>query len=249
MDKRFANLVAVAVGGLGGVLAQTLGLGVAPPRQELFLLSGEAFEFSIVVVNRGSAEETVRVSLASFRVTEGGEVERIAGEHPLCQALEVRPVFMTLPPGGGERVLVQGKAPPGEGTLACLITFTGGERPGGFPGIQLRPAVSVPLYVTLKGTERPALRAGVSGEGNRLALLLENPGNVLQRLTGEAQVYAPNGELVVHLPLGETVVWPGGRRRIVLQTQTPLPTGRYRVVLLLEGRYGRYAAQGEWRVP
>jgi hypothetical protein len=53
------------------------------------------------------------------------------------------------------------KAPPGaEGTLACLVVFTVQPRPTGLGGLRITasPSLGLAVYLTLRGTERPAPR-------------------------------------------------------------------------------------------
>ncbi|WP_243028113.1 hypothetical protein [Thermus albus] len=235
----------------GLALAQ-VSLTLSPARMELFLLPGEAFSFSVTLKNGLPKEEALSVRLSPFRLLEDGSLVEVAPTGgPLCASLRVVPTAFTLPPLGEKEVRVEGKAPEGEGTLSCLVVFSGGVRPMERGGVQLqvRPELGLALYVTLRGTEKPLLRAKVGGEGAALPLLLENPGNVLQRLTGRAQVYTPLGQEVATLSFEDLPVWPSGSRRVLLEPPTPLPSGEYRVVLLLESPYGRYAAEGRWRVP
>ncbi|MDM7324215.1 MAG: hypothetical protein P3W93_004335 [Thermus sp.] len=235
---------------LGLALAQA-SLTLSPARVELFLLPGEAFSFSVTLKNGLPKEEALSVRLTPFRLLEDGSLVEVPTGGPLCASLGVVPTAFTLPPLGEKEVRVEGKAPEGEGTLSCLVVFSGGVRPleRGGVRLQVRPELGLALYVTLRGTEKPLLRARVGGEGAALPLLLENPGNVLQRLTGRAQVYTPLGQEVVTLSFEDLPVWPLGSRRVLLEPPTPLPSGEYRVVLLLESPYGRYAAEGRWRVP
>ncbi len=196
-------------------------------------------------------EEPLSVSLRSFTLTPRGDVVE-SPERNLCPHLTVVPTAFTLPPRGTAEVRLSLKAPPGaEGTLACLVVFTAGPRPTTLGGLRLSasPSLGLTVYLTLRGTERPALRARVGGEGKALPLLLENPGNVLERLTGEARVFDGEGREVARLPLAELPVFPGGYRELSLEPEEPLPPGRYRVVLILESAYGRYAAEGLWAVP
>ncbi|WP_105318557.1 hypothetical protein [Thermus tenuipuniceus] len=237
-------------------LAQ-VNLTISPARVELFLAPGEPFAFPVVVQNGLPREEPLTVRLAPFRVREDGSVEIREEPSPgggLCPALQIRPTAFTVPPSGKVEVRVEGWAPganEGQGTLACLVVFTAQPRPGRQGGIQvsLRPEVGLALYVTLRGTEKASLRAGVGGEGEALPVVLENPGNVLQRVNGEALVLNGEGKEVARLRLEEVPVWPGGRRKLLLEPKSPLPPGRYRVVLVLESAYGRYAAEGVWAVP
>ncbi len=61
------------------------------------------------------------------------------------------------------------------------------------PGRPPDHALGLALYLTLGGTERPALRGKVGGEGKALPLLLENPGNVFQGDAGEVRVFDGEG--------------------------------------------------------
>lgn len=239
----FAFLLATA-------LAQ-VSLTLSPARVELSLAPGEAFSFPVILQNGLPREEPLTVRLSPFRVREDGGVEELPAGGELCRALQVRPTAFTVPPSGRTEVLVEGRAPEGQGTLACLVVFTAQPRPSRQGGVQvaLRPEIGLAVYVTLRGTEKPALRVGVGGEGGSLPVVLENPGNVLQRVSGEALVLDGTGKEVARLRLEEVPVWPGGRRRLMLEPDKPLPPGRYRVVLVLESAHGRYAAEGVWAVP
>lgn len=232
-------------------LGQGSYLTLSPARVELAALPGEAFSLTATLRNEGSREEALTVRLAPFQVREDGSVEELPLLGGLCPELRVVPSAFTLAPGGSMEVRVEGKAPRGEGTLACLVVFSGGVRVQERGGVrlQVRPEIGLALYVTLRGTEQPALRATVGGKGRSLDLLLENPGNVLQRVSGRAEVFSPGGERVASLPVEELPVWPGGARRLALEPPAPLPPGEYRVVVLLESPYGRYASEGRWSVP
>jgi hypothetical protein len=226
-------------------------LAISPARAELSLLPGESFALALQVRNGLAREEPLTVRLTPFRLKEDGALEEVPLYGGLCAALRVSPTAFTVPPKGSYEVRLEGKAPVGEGTLACLVVFTAQPRPGGGGGVRvsMRPELGFALYVTLKGTERPRLSGRVEGEGRTLALLLRNEGNALERLTGEVLLFSEAGEVVARLPVPEVPVLPGGSRRVVLEPETPLPPGRYRAVAVLEGRYGRYALEGLWSAP
>jgi len=231
-------------------LAQ-LDLALSPARLELSLPKGGEVVEVVRLTNGLDREEPLSVRLTPFTLTPRGEVVE-SPERNLCPHLIVTPTAFTVPPRGTAEVRLTLKAPlEGEGTLACLVLFSAEPRPAQVGGVRLTtsPALGLAVYLTLRGTERPALRARVGGEGKALPLLLENPGNVLERLTGEARVFDGEGKEVARLPLAELPVFPGGYRELALEPETPLPPGRYRVVLILESAYGRYAAEGAWAVP
>ncbi|MGC8967128.1 MAG: hypothetical protein ACP5JV_02165 [Thermus sp.] len=234
---------------LSPALAQA-DLALSPARLELFLPPGGSAEERVVLKNGLPREEALQARLLPFALdARGGVVE--AKDPGLCPHLEVLPTALVLPPGGSAEVRVRAQAPEGKGTLACLVVFSAAPRALERGGLRLsvRPQVGLAVYLTLKGTEAPALRARVGGEGKALPLLLENPGNVLQRVFGEARVFDGEGKEAARLPLEEVPVLPGGYRELALEPDPPLPKGRYRVVLLLESAYGRYAAEGVWDVP
>ncbi len=243
------TLMLLALSGLA--LAQGVSLTLSPARVELTLLPGEAFSFPVTLKNELPREEPIGVRLTPFRLLEDGSLLETPTGGELCASLAVIPTAFSLPPLAQREVRVEGKAPEGEGTWACLVVFSGAVRPSERGGVrlQVRPELGLALYVTLRGTEKPALKAKVEGEGSHLSLWLENPGNVLQRLRVRAQVFTPSGEEVAALSLEDLAVWPRGSRRVLLEPEAPLPPGEYRVVLLLESPYGRYAAEGRWRVP
>jgi len=232
---------------LTAALAQ-VSLTLSPARVELSLAPGEAFSFPVILQNGLPREEPLTVRLSPFRVREDGGVEELPAGGELCRALQVRPTAFTVPPSGRTEVLVEGRAPEGQGTLACLVVFSGGLRiqEKGGVRLQIRPEIGLALYVTLRGTERPALRATVGGEGRSLLVLLENPGNVLQRVSGKVEVFSLEGKRVASFSLEELPVWPGGARRLEFEPSEPLPPGEYRVVIILESPYGRYASEGKW---
>lgn len=224
-------------------------LTLSPARVELTLLPGEPFAVALLLQNGSSREEALSARLTGFRLGEDGSLLEI--EDAFCQGLKVLPSAFTLPPSGQAGIRVEGVAPRGEGTHACLVAFGGSPRPGTLGGVRVsvRPEIGLALYVTLKGTEKPRLRGRVGGEGKELPLLLENPGNVLLRVSGEALVLDPAGREMARIPLPETPLLPGGTRRLLLAPQAPLPPGRYRAVLVVESAYGRYALEGLWVVP
>lgn len=236
------------------LLAQALAqvdLALSPARLELVLPPGGEVTEVVRLTNGLDREEPLSVALRPFTLTPQGDVAE-SDERNLCPHLTVTPTAFTVPPRGTAEVRLTLKAPPGaEGTLACLVVFTAQPRPTGLGGLRITasPSLGLAVYLTLRGTERPALRAKVGGEGKALPLLLENPGNVLQRVTGEARVFDGEGKEVTRLPIAELPVFPGGYREVALEPEAPLPPGRYRVVLILESAYGRYAAEGVWAVP
>ena len=107
------------------------------------------------------------------------------------------------------------------------MVFTAGPRPTGLGGLRITasPFLGLAVYLTLRGTERTALRARVGGEGKALPLLLENPGNVLQRVTGEARVFDGEGKEVARLPIAELPVFPGDTGRSPWSRKRPFPQG------------------------
>lgn len=226
-------------------------LTLSPARLELLLSPGEVRVERVTVKNGLPREEPIAVRLVPFALSPEGTV--VESPSPgLCPYVTVSPTAFLLPPQGSQEVALRVEAPgEGEGTLACLVVFGAQPRPlpGAGVGVSTRPELGLAVYLTLRGTEKPALRARVGGEGKALPVLLENPGNVLQRLFGEALVYDREGKEVARLPVEDLPVLPGGYRRLSLAPEAPLPPGRYRVVLLLESAHGRYAAEGVWDVP
>jgi hypothetical protein len=226
-------------------------LTLSPARLELVLPPGGEVTEVVRLTNGLDREEALSVALRPFTLTPQGDVAE-SPERNLCPHLTVTPTAFTVPPRGTAEVRLTLKAPPGaEGTLACLVVFTAQPRPTTLGGLRITasPSLGLAVYLTLRGTEKPALRAKVGGEGKALPVLLENPGNVLQRVTGEARVFDGEGKGVARLPIAELPVFPGGYREVALEPEAPLPPGRYRVVLILESAYGRYAAEGVWAVP
>lgn len=226
-------------------------LAVSPSRVELLLLPGESWSRELTLVNRGTREERLSAFLYPFFLDTAGQL-RPAGAEGLCPHLRVVPTVLTLAPGEEARVRLEGTAPQGQGTLWCAVFFGAQPRPLGLQGVQVAaaPQVGVVVYLTLRGTEAPALRVtALGGTGPRLAMELENPGNVLQRLSGEVLVLDLMGQERARLPVPELPLLPQGARRLELEAPASLPPGRYRVLLLLESAYGRYAGEGVWDVP
>lgn len=243
---------------LATLFSVLLGLGMAqadltltPARLEWNLPAGSAAEDTVTISNALDREEPLSVRLEAFALDRQGNLVS-AADRSLCDRLEITPRAFTLAPRGHQAVRIRVQtAPQGEGTLACLVVFSGQPRVGGQGGLRLalRPELGLAVYLTLAGTERPALRASVGGEGKELRLALENPGNVLQRLEGEVRVFDPSGDLRLTFPLEPVPVFPGALREVRLTPPASLPPGRYQAVLLLQSPYGRYAAEGTWSVP
>lgn len=231
-------------------LAQAqVALTLTPARLELSLPPGGSWTGEVLLQNGLSREEAINLLPTPFTLGEEGEVLP-GGVRDACPGVEATPSALTVPPKGEARVRLRVKAPVGEGTYACMLYLVGTPRPArGGLSLGIYPQLGLALYVTLQGTERPALRAQVGGRGQALPLLLENPGNVLLRLEGEAVVFGGDGQEVARLGFSDLPLLPGGRRRLLLEPQSPLPPGRYRAVLLLRSAQGEYAAEGTWDVP
>uniref|UniRef100_A0A7C2FX63 Uncharacterized protein n=1 Tax=Thermus islandicus TaxID=540988 RepID=A0A7C2FX63_9DEIN len=245
-----ATLPALALLLFGAPALAQADLTLSPARLEFALPPGGSAEERVVLRNGLAREEALQARLVPFALDAKGSVVEV--EAPgLCPHLEGVPTALVLPPGGSAEVRVRVQAPKATGTLACLVVFSATPRPLERGGLRLsvRPELGLAVYLTLKGTEAPALRAKVGGAEEALPLLLENPGNVLQRVSGEARVFTLGGKEVARLPVEEVPVFPGGYRELALKPDPALPKGRYRVVLLLESAYGRYAAEGTWDVP
>ncbi len=224
---------------------------ISPARLELRLPPGGVWTGEVAVKNGLPKEESLSLLLTPFTLGEDG-TPLPGGERDLCPHLELLPTALVLPPGGEARVRLSLRAPAGEGTYACMVFFTGTPRVlGRGLTLSVRPQVGLAVYATLEGTERPAFKAQVGGEGRALPLLLENPGNVLLRLSGEVRILSLQGEEVARLGFADLPLFPGGRRRLALEPEPepPLPPGRYRAVLLASTPYGEYAAEGVWVVP
>ncbi len=231
-----------------------MSLTLSPARLEFALPPGGVAEERVLLRNGLARGEALQVQLLPFALDPKGSVVEAPPEdgRNLCPHLLVVPTALTVPGEGTAEVRVRVEAPAkGEGTLACLVVFSAQPRAleGGGLRLSLRPGMGLAVYLTLRNTERPALRARVGGGGKALPVVLENPGNVLQRVALEARVFDEGGREVARLKGEDLPVFPGGHREVSLEPETPLPPGRYRVVLLLESPYGRYAAEGTWVVP
>jgi len=199
------------------------GVSVSPARVELALAPGETRE--VVFTVGGEGEYLVGTVLFTMR----GEEVAVSGE--ACPHL--RPETPVVRVRGATQVKVGLEAPQTPGTTACLLTLTPTA------GAQTPLAVGVPVYLTLKGTERPGLGIAVLRDGR---VVVENTGNVLLRLSGFVS-YVEEGREVARQRVRDFALLPGNAR--VLPPPEGLQAGQ--AVVYLEGGGKRWAKQGAYR--
>jgi len=184
-----------AIFGWGGILFLSLafaarGVGVSPPRYELFLAPGERASGVFHVFTTETQPQGVEMELLDYLQTGDGNFVFLPGgsiPYSLVPYLSIALNPFEVVANRDRTIPFTVTAPPnGEGSYWTAIAFTTTQTQElEARGIQFSQQVRVvgAIYVTIKGTERPeaALEAAAVDDG-KLITHLVNKGNTYLRL-------------------------------------------------------------------
>jgi hypothetical protein len=190
---------------------------VEPSRQEVTLGIGETAEGRIETYNDTASTLTVRISAKDWFVLKENShihvedwLEFHKSEYVLFPGQrEFVPFTVRVPTGTAE-----GPAP--QGTLVAMMSVASDSNQESMVNLM----ISVSVYVTVKGTEKPGatikqflLRKGQAGGDIQAVTEIENTGNVHLRPTGHVEVFDRKGRLKGQTSLQEArPVYPGQSR-------------------------------------
>jgi len=205
------------------------GLSVNPTRAEVTLTKGEAYGSAYNVRNGYNVPVDVRVETKDWFVLPENKKRGIV----VSKWLSVSTPTVHLNPGEGAdvqyKVVVPKKA---QGSMVAMISFVSASP--GIEGINL--AISVPVYVTVSGTEKIDWQIQepkflLSGKKLQVSCPVKNSGNVYIRPAGLIEIIS--GDKVVmtlHFIEGRPV-YPGSDRAYGATSESEIKPGSYRAVI------------------
>jgi hypothetical protein len=227
MKKYFVGLITILFSSV--VYA---GLGVDPSKFEIVMPAGEVYETSIDVK---SSYDTVVFAKVTTK-----EWKNYAGNNGITVKdwLIVDIDKVELLPDKSTKVNF--KITPKEGlvgSLSGMLSFSVQKE-----GQSLNVMLSIPVYLFIKGTEKPDIRLDnlkifqSSNTATTFDISLENLGNVQVRPQGmKIRVLDKKKQLVYSETLGNTVpVYTGSKRSYKMQFSNVLPKGKYFVEISLK---------------
>ncbi len=220
MKKYFAGLILLFCSSV--VCA---GLGVDPSKFEIVMPAGEVCEASIDVTNTYDTVVSAKISTKDWKNYGGNNGITVK------DWLTVDTDKIELSPDKPGKVNF--KVSPKEGmvgSLSGMLSFSVQRE-----GESLNVMISVPVYIVVKGTEKPDIKlddlkvsqSSTSAVGFDISL--ENLGNVHVRPQGmQMSILNKKKQLIQSVNLGETVpVYTGSKRNYKTQFSSILPKGKY----------------------
>lgn len=208
------------------------GIGVSPPRFELFLAPGEHERHTVTVFLKHTPEEVITPSVVDWSMDVYGNIRLLSkGQNPYSASNWIKvslepfrlsnqesyniPFQLAIPRNAGL-----------SGSYWTAIALTSETRSGTTDKglhILFRTRVVVPVYVTIRGTERPdfVISSFIKREkdkgGYELIADIENTGNTYLRLKPQLRLKNSSGETIRTLPLPMRVLLRGS----VIRYQIP----------------------------
>ncbi len=206
-------------------------LQITPPRQEVVLSVGESASGTVEAYNETSSTVAVHVSLKEwFQLMENKE-------YPISTWLDLKNTEFELRPGEKRIVpftvrVPTGTAPaqPPSGFLMGMLSFAADDGEQSMVNL----VMSVSIYVTVKGTERPEAVITKCGIGNNkgsleAAVEVANKGNIHLRPTGKVEIADKKGRVVDSNVFQEGwPVFPGQARTYQAKLEGNWKPGYYR---------------------
>ncbi|MDD5022081.1 MAG: hypothetical protein PHR82_08165 [Endomicrobiaceae bacterium] len=208
------------------------GLGVDPSKFEIVMPAGEVYEASIDVKSTYDTVVSAKISTKEWKSYSGNSGVTVKD----WLIVDVDKVEI-LP---NQSAKVNFKVTPKEGmvgSLSGMLSFSVQKE-----GETLNVMISVPVYLYIKGTEKPDIRLDnlkifqSSNTAVAFDISLENFGNVQVRPQGmKVSVLDKKKQLVHSVTLGDTVpVYAGSKRSYKTQFSNVLPKGKYFVEISLK---------------
>lgn len=201
------------------------GLGVDPSKFEIVMPADEIYEASINVTSTYDTVVSAKVSTKDWKNYSGNNGITVK------DWLNVDIDKIELSPDKPGKVNF--KVSPKEGmvgSLSGMLSFSVQRE-----GESLNVMISVPVYLVVKGTEKPDIKLDnlriiqSSNSAVGFDISLENIGNVHVRPQGmQMSILNKKKQLIQSVNLGETVpVYTGSKRNYKTQFSSVLPKGKY----------------------
>jgi hypothetical protein len=221
MRKIFAGLILL----LFGSVVVYAGLGVDPSKFEIVMPADEIYEASVDITSTYDTVVSAKVSTKDWKNYGGNNGVTVK------DWLTVDTDKIELSPDKPGKVNF--KVAPKEtmtGSLSGMLSFSVQRE-----GESLNVMISVPVYLVIKGTEKPDIKLDnlkifqSSASAVSFDISLENSGNVHVRPQGmQMSILNKKKQLIQRVNLGETVpVYTGSKRNYKTQFSSILPKGKY----------------------
>lgn len=220
MKKYFAGLILLFCSSV--VCA---GLGVDPSKFEIVMPAGEIYEASIDV--KSTYDTVVPANISTKEWKNYGGNNGITVKDWLTVDIDKVDLFPDKP------ARVNFRVSPKEGmtgSLSGMLSFSVQKE-----GEVLNVVISVPVYIVIKGTEKPEIKldhlivSQSSATAPSFEINLENSGNVHVRPQGmRISILGKKKDVLQTVVLGDTVpVYTGAKRSYRTQFSNVLPKGKY----------------------
>ncbi len=275
MDMKLRILTSIAVLLIAGTVstlspppASALSVEIGPI--ELRLKPGDEHSGYIIAANEESEPVNLKIYLGDWLQTETGEQYLDVGEveNSLSQWMRVSPSYVTIPPGGEERIYYEIKIPDDETLTGSYwgIFFVEEEsqktnveddednKPTIGLNIVLRHGIKV--YVTIPGTDEPKAKFVKAWTekppegGLDFYATFENMGNTYLRPDVWIELRDQTGESVFSDSHRTLTILPGVKRDYKFELRDlDLPKGRYSALIIADyGVLSLIGAQAEIEV-
>lgn len=226
------------------------GVGISPPRAELFAQPGDQVTQVVDVDNSGgSSAVSATVSPSDALMMPDGKVVFVApGAQPnsLTSWLSIDPLRFELAIGEHQAVTYTANVPPStpDGTYWGVLFFeteppeTTDQHQDGV-GVQSRVRVGHIIYITVGTPTHEGTIVGIrydaGGQGaEAVRVTFHNTGTGLLRLNGHVEVRSTTGDLLQTLTLDGAASFPGAEHDLVFPLTSPLAGGDYVVLASLD---------------
>ncbi|RJP56859.1 MAG: hypothetical protein C4541_11275 [Candidatus Auribacter fodinae] len=199
-------------------------IGVLPSRIEGKIPPTKSYENVFTITNKAPVESKVKI------MWRDRSINPVSSDWFSLAQEEV-----TLPAGGSVEVGYKINVPEGSsGEYNAWVIFTG-EPIGNIMGANLSIRISIPVYISVRGTEKfdfDLKRITISNKENtEFKTLLHNTGNVHMRPTGTITIISEDNKTKYNMPFNavEWAIIPNERGNYVSKFDEPttLPDGLY----------------------
>lgn len=227
---------------------------IDPMRLEHSLEAGKTYSGSFRLSNTSDFAVKILASTGTYRyIFSENSIPPQGGKKtlPSCQGwLQFEKTKVNLTPGEFTDAKFLIKVPrDAAGEYLCAVIFdenrslkeNAPKDNEGSVRIQLTPRFSIPIYISIKNTEKTKaeitdlrLTSGSKKGEIIINVTLKNTGNTHIRPFGTLIIFNQNGEVVKNLPIGKSLpVFPGYQETIPVLCRN-LPTGKFSAVATVE---------------
>lgn len=218
-----------------------LGFTVGPAKVEKTVYGADAMTEVFEVQNFTDDSLRIKVEFEDFSIDATGEVTFYPPGrfvNSLAPRAVVNPEEFVIPPKSIERLRVTFSFPniEGEAEYYAMLLFKSRPIPTRYStAINVAGEIGVPVYYVIpQYANRSASFDSLEVEGDSLAIVLSNSGNVHLRVRGEVVISTFDTRIIQQDSLTEFVVMPGNQRRLRIPIDETLDQGGYLAKVILD---------------